>query len=105
MADELHLIKTDISKEIIDKLFEDAKDTDEATIELYKLAIPVFDELDKVENFPEISSDTNKYIFRKMIDLDVENKVTHMNGGRWLNSGFSTNNDLPDWMCSWKKQG
>ena len=86
-----------LSKETIDHIFETTENTQDATIALYEIAIPDYHKIDKVNGFPSISEATNKYIFTKMIDMDIKNKVKHMNGGLWMNSGFSAENNMPDW--------
>ena len=86
-----------LTKETIDHIFETKENTQDATIALYEVAIPDYHKIDKVNSFPKISETTNKYIFRKMIDMDIKNKVKHMNGGLWMNSGFSYDDSMPDW--------
>lgn len=94
--------KTELTKEKIDEIFERCKNSDDVVVELYRTVIPIFDEIDKVNGFPKANDEVNKYIMRKMINLDEKNKVNHMKGGRWFNNGFSTDNTLEDWIVVYR---
>lgn len=94
---------TKLTKEFVDDLFTMHNNTSEIVVALYRHCVPTFDLIDKIENFPKINPETNKYIMRKMIELDNKNKVTHMKGGLWFNSGFSTDINIPEWSVSWEE--
>lgn len=90
--------KTELTKNIIDEIFNKYDNSNDIIIELYRFVIPIFDEIDSVNGFPKANKTTNDYIFKKMIHLDIKNKVKHMKGGRWFNNGFTTDDTLVDWI-------
>lgn len=77
-----------LSKEQIDKIFEESTDQVEAAIELYKIAFPNFEKLTSIDGHPQVSKVTNEYIFDKFIALDKQYHPTVINGGLWMNKGF-----------------
>ena len=86
-----------LSKEAIDKAFEKAKEQADYAISLYKLAFSEWDDIKHVDGYPRVSKTTNKYIFDKAISFDKEKHPNVMNGGLWLDKGFSTNEKVKDW--------
>lgn len=99
-----------LTKEQIDQVFEQAKEPADYVIGLYKLAFPDWDDIEQLHGFPEISKDTNAYIFRKAQDFDMKfyakkyannpsSRPQPMLAGLWFNNGFSSldGDALPDW--------
>lgn len=86
-----------MKKERIDEIFENADDSTDALIALYKEAIPEFDNVKKLHGWPEAGEKLCHYCCAKMIELDEKNNAKHMKGGYWLNNGFSRNTELGDW--------
>lgn len=86
----------ELSKESIDSVFKQATHQGEYVIGLYKLAIPEFDNVEKMEGFPEISVRTSDYIFDKAIEFDKLHHPGVFSGGIWMNNGFSRA-DIDDW--------
>jgi hypothetical protein len=91
-----------LPKEKIDEIFEAAEDQRVYTINLYKVALPNWDEISQVNGFPKVNSKTNEYIFQKAGKFDLEKHPGVMNGGLWLNNGFSSLDaeDIPEWNIS-----
>lgn len=87
----------ELTKKMIDKIFEEATNQIEYIDELYKIAIPDWYQVVKVNNFPTVSRKTSLYIFEKARDFDLEHHPDILAMSAWMNSGFSTDDDLPDW--------
>ena len=95
-----------LTKEQIDQVFEQAKEPADYVIGLYKLAFPDWDDIEQLHGFPEISKDTNAYIFRKAQSFDrdfyakkyANDPISRpMPAGLWFNNGFSGKEGVPDW--------
>jgi hypothetical protein len=86
-------MKTELSKEVIDAIFENSKHQSEVVTKLYESVIPRFQDIKKVGHFPKTNKNTSEYIFEKFIDFDKKNHPTVISGGRWLNNGFDTTED------------
>lgn len=88
-----------LTKETIDKVFEQFDHQTDVCIGIYKLVFPNWDNIEKVDGWPSISKNTNEYIMRKFISFDRIHHPDVIKGGIWLNYGFSSlNNNVPDWM-------
>ena len=89
-----------LSKETIDKIFEEAKDQYDYMIALYKIAFEDFNDIHFINGFPQVSEHTNSYLSGKSMEFDREKHPDVMNGGMWLNKGFGSNTNQPkdDWM-------
>lgn len=80
----------------IDDLFDSATHQADYLIGLYRLVYsPYWDEIKKVNGWPEIDDDTNNYIWRKAIEFDQVHHPDCVAGGAWMNNGFSTLKTLP----------
>ena len=86
-----------LSKETIDEIFEKAEEQSDYAINLYKLALPEWDNIKHVDGYPRVNETTNKYIFEKAISFDKEKHPNVMNGGLWLDKGFAINEEVKDW--------
>jgi hypothetical protein len=86
-----------ITKEQIEKIFE--KHTHQAKVveDIYRLAFPDYDQLEKINGFPEAGAELNQLIWKKMIEFDRTHHPDVMSGGIWLNHGFSQNKELGPW--------
>jgi len=82
------LIKLD--KKTIDNIFEKAQHQQDYVIGLYKIAFPNWSKIKQVHGYPTIHPKTNEYIFGKAIEFDKKHHPNIVNGGLWLNNGFST---------------
>ena len=86
-----------LTKKQIDEIFEQAKEQYDYALALYKVAFPDFDDIKALDGHPKVSVETGKYLFDKAISFDREHHPDVVNGGLWLNKGFSSNDDVPDW--------
>jgi len=87
-----------LTKEQIDKVFEEAENQSDCVIALYRIVHPEFDKVEIFDDFPRVGTLAGNYIFDKAIAFD---KRYHPNrgfpGGLWMNNGFSTDNTLKPW--------
>lgn len=86
-----------ITKEQIDNIFETAiKGSSDYVIDLYKIAFPDWNKIQKIEGYPTISKNTANYIMDKAIKFENNSPFTV-----WFNVGFSTleaeNLQVKDW--------
>ena len=92
-------MQRELTQEMIDNVFETAADQGEAVIGMYKIAFPEWDRITKIhDGYPHVSSDTSTYIFGKAIAFDKEHHPDVLAGGAWMNSGFSGEEGIPDWV-------
>ena len=67
---------------------------------LYAMVIPNIDQVESIEGYPVCSPETGQAICRLIMDCDSRRNrelpydKQFMPGGVWLNSGFSTRDDL-----------
>ena len=92
--------KVNLTKEMINSIFGSAKSANDYIVELYKVAIPEFDQVKSIKGYPKVSKTTNMELFRKAIETDERNESNCMTGGAWMNWGFSSNDseNIPDWI-------
>lgn len=87
-----------LTKRMIDKIFEEATNQEEYIYALYRAVVPDWDLVVRVKEFPKTSEATSKYIFNKAREFDLEYHPDIFAMGAWLNSGFSTDRKLKtDW--------
>lgn len=91
---------TELTVERIDKVFEDAKEQGEWLMALYRIAVPFFDKVKKLHNYPVASKNTVDYIWEKAIKFDKEHHPQVLAGGMWMNHGFDYDKNMPDWIVS-----
>lgn len=88
-----------IKQQHIDNIFNFADNQSMAWSMLYQLVFPDWDNIDKLDGYPQVNENTNNYIMGKFIELDRKYHPNVIPGGLWLNLGFSSLNTkiLPDW--------
>ena len=87
-----------LNKKMIDTIFENSENSNDATTKLYDIAFSgKFDDVMSVENWPTVSKHTTNYLFEKFIELDTYQESPYVKGGIWLNNGFSNDNTMNDW--------
>lgn len=88
-----------LSKETIDKIFDEAKEQYDYTLALYRIAFPDYDSITSIDGHPQVSRTTGEYIFDKAIAFDKIHHPNVINGGLWLNKGFSSSDSkMKDWI-------
>ena len=93
----LRIIDRDTLTAAIDKVFETNTTQSEALVDMYKLVLPEWDLIEKINGFPEAGHKLWKYICRRFIEFDHKHHPNVFNGGIWLNTGFTSNSELGDW--------
>lgn len=87
----------ELTKQMIDDVFEKAEHQADWLIALYKTAFPNWDEIAKLKGFPAVSKATSDYLWLMAIDFDDEHHPDVQAGGMWLTHGFAWA-EMPDWM-------
>jgi hypothetical protein len=87
-------IVVDLTRETIDKIFEEAEDQGQYFVALYRAIYPNWDDIETVTEWPKISKETGVYIMQKAIDFDKVHHPDVINGGLWMNKGFSVDSLL-----------
>jgi hypothetical protein len=100
----------EVEVEQIDEIFENATHQQHYLMQLYYLAIPEdWSKIATLGGFPECNSETWRYISEKSIKWDKEDQKNlpydqqYFAGGLWMNSGFSPNDELDDFVFATDK--
>jgi len=98
-------MKIELSKETIDEIFNTNTHQHDVALELYKIAFPNWDDIEELDGWPSVSRATGEYIMQRFIHFDREFHPTVINGGLWMNNGFSTldTDYLEDWVIDTAK--
>jgi len=89
--------KIPFSKTIINNICDKSPDVVTAFLNLYKFAIPAFDQVKQIKGFPLISEKTAEYCLDKL--HEKTNDPWEVNS-LWLNKGFSSEHGISDWEIS-----
>ncbi len=81
----------------LQEVFEKVDHQNSALIGIYKLLIPDWDRIDRLEGFPVVGQEMWRYICNLFIDFDQRHHPKVFNGGIWLNNGFSSSDKLAPW--------
>ena len=87
-------MKSKLTRETIDNIFKGSTHQSEVMLKLYKVAIPNYSKVKKIHNFPIVNNLTGAYLFTQFLNFDKKFHPSVIPGGRWLDSGFSTREDL-----------
>lgn len=83
-------------QEKIDNIFEAATHQNECLINIYKIVLPDWDNIDRIIGYPIIGCEMWRYVCRKFIEFDAKNHPECVSG-IWINNGFSSSADLGGW--------
>lgn len=86
----------------IEKVFARHTHQQAALVELYKLVLPDWERIRQVNGYPEAGEALWHFICSKFQDFDRRHHHRVMPGGAWLNLGFSSRKDLPEWEVSFE---
>ena len=81
----------------IDAIFEKHTHQSDVLIDIYKMYFPRWDEIAKIDGWPKCGKPMALYICGKFMEFDRKFHPDVMNGGLWLNNGFSHDEKLGDW--------
>ena len=84
----------------LQEIFEESEHQDSVIVKLYKMLFPDWDKIQRIEGFPVVGKALNEYIFNLFIEFDREHHPECVNGGAWINQGFSSNDRLGPWEIS-----
>jgi hypothetical protein len=84
----------------LQEIFEQAEHQERALIELYRMLIPDWERLERLEGFPVVGQEMWQYICRLFVDYDQRKHPQVLNGGLWIHAGFSYSGDLAPWEIS-----
>jgi hypothetical protein len=90
-------------KEHIKAIFDKYQHQEEVLIDLYKMVLPDWDFIKRVDGFPQAGNDLWQFICRCFQEFDSRNHPDVMPAGAWMNSGFSVNRELSPWEIGFKK--
>ncbi len=89
-------------KEQIKAIFTRHEHQSDALVDIYKLVLPDWDRIARIEGFPEAGNDLWKFICRQFIEFDGKHHPDVFRGGTWMNNGFSSNSHLDPWEISFE---
>ena len=84
----------------LQEIFEQAEHEEAALIGLYKMLIPDWERIERLEGYPIVGRGMWKYIANLFIDFDQRRHPQIFNGGLWVNQGFSPSETLGPWEIS-----
>ena len=68
------------------------KTSTEVVLEVYKFFIPEFDQVKSINGWPTISPELSDFLFDQFVNMPKQPGV--LNGGAWMNAGFSKGDKL-----------
>ena len=81
----------------VEQIFASSTHQVEVVEALYRLVFPDYDDVAKINGFPEAGPKLSKLIWERFFEFDRKHHPEVMQGGRWMNNGFSTNKELGEW--------
>jgi phage pi2 protein 07 len=87
-------------KKRVQTIFKEQENQSDALVEIYKLVFPDWEEISKINGFPEAGNRLWKFICKEFIQFDKKHHPNVFAGGIWMNTGFSSNDLLGDWEIS-----
>ena len=95
-----------LQEDAVKALFEEHQHQSDVLLALYRMVFPDWDQIEKLDGWPRVNVWTWEQISKWFMAFDRVHYPDVMNGGAWMNSGFSTltsDNDvgaLRDWQVS-----
>ena len=84
----------------LQEIFEQADHQEAFLIGLYKMLFPDWDRIERLEGYPVVGRGMWQYIANLFVDFDQRRHPQLFNGGLWLNTGFSSSEDLEPWAIN-----
>ena len=84
----------------LQEIFEQAEHQNSALVGIYKLIIPDWERIERLEGYPVVGRGLWQYIANLFIDFDQRNHPQIFSGGLWLNQGFSSSDEIGPWDIS-----
>ena len=89
-------------KKHIKAIFELHEHQSDALVDIYKMVFPDWDNIEKINGFPEAGDELWKFIFKQFSEFDRKHHPKVFEGGIWFNTGFSSNGNLRPWELSFE---
>jgi hypothetical protein len=89
-------------KKRVRSIFKEQDNQADVLVEIYKLVFPEWDEISKVNGFPEAGHELWRFICREFIEFDRKYHPKVMAGGIWMNTGFCSSEHLDPWELSFE---
>lgn len=70
--------------------------------DLYKLILPDWEKIEKIEGYPEAGRELSIFISKQFMQFDRKHHPGCMPRGAWMNTGFSSKSNLDPWQVSLK---
>lgn len=90
-----------LDKDKVKELFEKSTHQADVTIGLYRMVFPEWDFIEQMDGFPKVNHKTGLTLMQWFMEFDRKHHPNVMNGGCWLNHGFSSDekssNRIRDW--------
>jgi hypothetical protein len=93
----LKLSNPETLKQRILEVFTHNTNQQDVIVDLYKLVLPDWDQIQRLKGHPEVGIELALFICRKFQDFDRQHHPNCMPGGAWMNYGFSVNRELDHW--------
>lgn len=87
-------------KKKLQEIFETSDNQEFALVEIYKILFPDWDRIKKIDGFPIVGREMWEHICGLFIEFDRKKHPEFLNGGLWLNAGFSSSPDIGAWGIS-----
>ena len=81
----------------IKNIFKEQDNQVDAVIEIYRLALPDWDDIKLIKGYPEAGEELCRMVCREFIEFDRKHHPGCFAGGLWMNKGFSVNRNLGPW--------
>ena len=98
----LGITNTQALKAYIQSIFSKHDHQKNVMVDLYRLVLPDWDNIQKVEGYPEAGRELSIFISKQFMQFDRKYHPECMAGGAWMNTGFSVNGNLGPWQISLK---
>jgi len=87
-------------RDYINAIFKQHDHQADVLIDIYKMILPDWDSIEKIDGYPEAGNALWKFICNQFIEFDRKHHPKVFKGGIWLNTGFSVNKELSSWKIS-----
>lgn len=81
----------------LQEVFEEAEHQDSVIVKLYRLFFPDWENIKRIEGFPEVGPALWTYICNLFIEFDRVHHPEYLKGGAWINWGFASSDKLEPW--------
>jgi hypothetical protein len=89
-----------LTEEKVRAAFEQTTSQEEYLIAIYRMVLPDWDAIERIERWPACNEKTWEAICRLAMEADQRLRLNVLPGGAWLNHGFTTGEGkhLADWQ-------